>query len=149
MDFGPKNCIFGPKICIFYTTLMKPPFFRVRRSRLNGIISPPYPEVTLDNFGFPVGGRLAARRAVFRPPGRILAFFGSGRNHYISTPNFEAYLTKLVGTIRVTKKMTYLDYGDGPGRNYGETAVFTFCRKAENGPKSGFFRKNFRNLLKD
>ena len=42
---------------------MKPPFFRVRRTQLNGIISPPYPEVTLDNFGFPVGGRLAARRA--------------------------------------------------------------------------------------
>ena len=62
--------------------------------------------------------------------------------------HFEAYLTKLVGTIRVTKKMTYLDYGDGPGRNYGETAVFTFCRKAENGPKIRFFPKN-RNLLKD
>merc|ERR1712018_20054 len=31
------------------------------------------PEVTLDNFSFPVGGRSAARRAVFRPPGRILA----------------------------------------------------------------------------
>ena len=35
--------------------------------RTGPIISPPYPEVTLDNFGFPVGGRLAARRAVFRP----------------------------------------------------------------------------------
>ena len=46
---------------------MKPPFFRVRRSRLNGIISPPYPEVTLDTFGFPVGGRLAARRTVSWP----------------------------------------------------------------------------------
>ena len=55
---------------------MKPPFFWVRRTRLNGIISPPYPEATLDNFGFPVGGHLAARRVVFRPPGRILTFFG-------------------------------------------------------------------------
>ena len=46
---------------------MKPPFFRLGRSRLNGIISPPYPEVTLDTFGFPVGGRLAARRTVSWP----------------------------------------------------------------------------------
>ena len=91
---------------------------------------------------------MAARRAVFRPPGRILAFFGSGRNSYISTPNFEAYLTKLVGTIRVTKKMTNFDYGDGPGRNYGETAVFTFCRKAENGPKIRFFPKKLPKFAK-
>ena len=69
-NFGPKMQFFGPK----------PPFFRVVRTRLNGIISPPYPEATLDNFGFPVGGRLAARRAVFRPPGRNLAIFGGGRN---------------------------------------------------------------------
>ena len=101
----------------------KPPFFRVVRTRLNGIISPPYPEATLDNFGFPVGGRLAARRAVFRPPGRILAVFGGGRNSYISTPNFETYLTKLVGTIRVTKKMSHIDKGPSPGWNYGETAI--------------------------
>ena len=78
---------------------------------------------------------------VFRPPGRNLAISGHSPNTYISTPNFETYLTKLVGTIRVTKKMTNFDYGDGPGRNYGETAVFTFCRKAENGPKIRFFPK--------
>merc|ERR1711936_545306 len=41
--------------------------------RPNGILSPPYPEVTLDNFSFLVGGRSAARRPVFRPPGRIFA----------------------------------------------------------------------------
>ena len=107
-NFGPKMQFFGPK----------PPFFRVVRTRLDGIISPPYPEATLDNFGFPVGDRLAARRAVFWPPGRILAVFGVGGLYYISTPNFEMYLTKLVGTIRVTKKITHFDYGDGPGRFY-------------------------------
>ena len=32
-----------------------------------------YPEVTLDNFSIPVGGRSAARRAVVLTPGRILA----------------------------------------------------------------------------
>ena len=63
---------------------------------LNGIISPPLPEVTLDNFGFPVGGRLAARRAVFRPPGRILALFGRYRLLGECTLNFGPRSTKLV-----------------------------------------------------
>ena len=43
---------------------------------LNGNISPPYPEVTLDNFGFPVGGRLAAQRAVLWPRLPKVAFLG-------------------------------------------------------------------------
>ena len=55
------------KSAFFYATPMKPPFFWVRRTRLNGIISPPYLEVTLDTFGFPVGGHLTARRAVSWP----------------------------------------------------------------------------------
>ena len=55
-----------------------PYFFWVGRTRLNGIISPPYPEVTLDNFGFPVGGRLAALRAFFWPPGRNFAILRKG-----------------------------------------------------------------------
>ena len=61
-----KNAFLARKSVFFYATPIKPPFFGVRRIPLNGIISPPYPEVTLDNFGFPVGGRLAARRAVFQ-----------------------------------------------------------------------------------
>ena len=32
-----------------------------------------------------------------------------------------------------TKKKTQFDNGPGPGRNYGETAVFTFWLKSENG----------------
>ena len=44
--------------------------------------------------------------------------------------------------------MTYFDYGDGPGRNYGETAVFTFCRKVENGPKIIFFPKKLPKFAK-
>ena len=42
MHFWPKNLHF------FYATPIKPPFFRLRRTWLNGSISPPYPEVTLD-----------------------------------------------------------------------------------------------------
>ena len=32
-------------------------------------------------------------------------------------------LTKLVGTIGVTKKMSHIDNGPSPVRNYGETAI--------------------------
>merc|ERR1711894_846686 len=127
---------------------MKPPIFSAQTDRTRPIISPPYPEVTLDNFGFPVGGRLAARRAVFRPRLPKVALFGSGRVFIASTPNFGPILTKLVGTIRVTKKMTHNDNGAGPGQIYGETAVFTFCRKAENGPKIRFFPKKIPKLGK-
>ena len=64
------------RICIFLRYTHITPFFGVRRTRLNGIIIPPYPEVTLDTFGFPVGGRLAARRAVYRPRWPKVALFG-------------------------------------------------------------------------
>ena len=40
-------------------------FFWPRHNQLNGTISRLYFEVTLDTFGFPVGGNLAPRRAVF------------------------------------------------------------------------------------
>ena len=69
--------IFGPKICIFLRYAHITPIFWVRWTRQNGIISPPYPEVTLDNFGFPVCGRLAARRAFFWPPGRNFAILSN------------------------------------------------------------------------
>ena len=59
-----------------HQTPMKPPFFRLRRTGLIWIISPPYPEVTLDIFGFPVDGRLAARRAVSWPRLPKVALFG-------------------------------------------------------------------------
>ena len=46
----------GSKISIFLRYTPLTPIFGVRRIRPNGILSPPYPEVTLDNFSFPVGG---------------------------------------------------------------------------------------------
>ena len=65
---GPRvhnRSIFDPKISIFLRYTHITPIFGVRRIRPNGILSPPYPEVTLDNFSFPVGGRSAARWTVF------------------------------------------------------------------------------------
>ena len=40
--------------------------------------------------------------------------------------NFGPISTKLGGIVRTIKKMTQKDNGPGPGRNYGETGVFTF-----------------------
>ena len=82
MNFGPKNCIFAQNSAFFYDISMKPPFFQLKRSRLNGIISPPYPEVTLDTFSFPEGGRLAARQAVVWPQLPKMALFGTKNAYY-------------------------------------------------------------------
>ena len=141
MDFGPKNCIFGPKFCIFLRYTYETPIFWGQTHRTGLITCPPYPEVTLDTFGFPVGGRLAARRAVFRPRLPKVALFGSGRVFIASTPNFGPSLTKLVGTIRFTKKMTHNDNGAGPGRIYGETAVFYVLPKSGKRAENPFFSK--------
>ena len=76
MDFGPKNCIFGPKFCIFLRYTYETPIFSGQTHRTGLITCPPYPEVTLDTFGFPVDGRLAARRAVSWPRLPKVALFG-------------------------------------------------------------------------
>ena len=52
-QFWPRNLHF------FNATTIKPPVFGVRWIQLNGIISPLYPKVTLDAFGFPVDAHLA------------------------------------------------------------------------------------------
>merc|ERR1719458_1915262 len=63
---GPRGGRRGPflarKSAFFYATPIQPPFFGVRRTRLNGIISPPHPEATPDNSGPPAGGRSATHR---------------------------------------------------------------------------------------
>ena len=65
--WGQKTAFLTKNSAFFYATPMKPPFFWLGRSRLNGMTTPPYPEVTLDTFGFPVGAHLATRRAVLWP----------------------------------------------------------------------------------
>ena len=72
----PPGPIFGPKICIFLRYTYETPIFSGQTDRTGPIISPPYPEVTLDTFGFPVGGRFAVRRAVFRHRLPKVALFG-------------------------------------------------------------------------
>ena len=57
----------------------------------------------------------------------------------ISTLKFGPWSTKLGGTVRAIKKMTQSDNRPGPGRNYRETASFTFGGKVFFGQKSVFF----------
>ena len=62
----PKNIGLRPKkISFFYATLHITHFFGLKQAELNGIISSPYPQVTLDAFGFPVGARSTTQQAVF------------------------------------------------------------------------------------
>ena len=85
--------LFCPKIGFFLRYTHITPFFGLRRAQLNGIITSPYPEATLDTFGFPVGAHLAARRAVLGPwlPKRALfeaknAVFWT-EIHFLETPS--------------------------------------------------------------
>ena len=61
---------------------------------------------------------------------------------FISIPlildRFQQNLVELSGPI---KKMTHNDNGPGPGRNYRETAVFTFSRKVGFWLKIHFIQK--------
>ena len=123
-----------PKLPHFW----KPHFFGVRWIWPNGIISPPYPKVTPDNFSCPLGGRLAAQRAVFWPPSRDLATFGDSHLRRESTLNFGLISKKLGQMVRVTKKMTWSRKKAIPGPNYGETADCSFGWKVKNGPKLRF-----------
>ena len=83
-----------------------------------------YPEVTLDNFSFPVGGRSAARRAVFWHRWPKMAIFGDSHLRRESTPYFGPISIKLGQIVRITKKMTLNKCGPGWGPNYGETAEY-------------------------
>ena len=91
---------------------------------------------------------MAARWAVFRPPSRILAIFGSGHLRRESTPNFDPRSMKFGQIVRVTKKIILIDNRGSPKRNYGETALFAFCRKSKNGPKIRFLLNNHPKTAK-
>ena len=79
---------------------------------------------------------------IFRGSPLFLAVFGHSHVRGATTLNFGPISTKLGGIVRVIKKMTQRDNGPGPGRNYGETGVFTFGRKVVFGLKMGLTPKN-------
>ena len=99
LDFGPKNCIFGPKFCIFLRYTYETPIFLGQTHRTGLITCPPYPEVTLDTFGFLVGGRLAARRAVSWPLLPKVALFGPKNAVFWPEINFWWTASKKIVTI--------------------------------------------------
>ena len=86
--WGQKTAFLTKNSAFFYATPMKPPFFWLGRSRLNGMTTPPYPEVTLDTFGFPVGARLAARRAVLWPQLPKVALLGPKNAVFLARNQF-------------------------------------------------------------
>ena len=71
-----------------------------------------------------------------------MALLGHSHVRGRGTLNFGHISTKLGGTVRAIKKMTQKDNKPGPGRNYGETGVFTFGQKMVFGLKMGFTPKN-------
>ena len=75
----------------------------------------------------------------------FLAAFGHSHFRGATTLNFGPISTKLGGIVRVIKKMTQKDNGPGPGRNDGETGVFTFGQKVVFGLKMGFTPKITQN----
>ena len=67
MASGPKNTVFLAQKSVFLRYAHITHFFGLKQTRLNGIISSTYPQVTLDTFGFPVDVRSAVQQAVFWP----------------------------------------------------------------------------------
>ena len=72
----PKMALFGLKMLFFLRYAHITHFFGLRQARLNGIISFPYPKVTLDAIGFLVDARSSARQAVFWHQLPKMTFFG-------------------------------------------------------------------------
>ena len=92
-------------------------------------ISQVYPGLQLSHLDHPKKISISELGVIFRGSPLFLALSGHSHVRGISTLNFGPISTKLGGTVRAIKKMTQNDNGPGPGRNYGETAVFTFSRK--------------------
>merc|ERR1712237_213245 len=131
---GQKTAFSAQNSAFFYATPMKPPFFRLRRSRLNGIISPPYPEVTLDTFGFPVGGRLAARRTVSWPRLPKVALSG---------PQNAVFWPEIIFWCPASKKIVTIIAGHLKDNLFVLTALQGCLQKMA--PKSDFFTLHLYN----
>ena len=135
---GAKMCFFDPKIWIFGA---KSQFFcLVIAIFVNGANN----HYTW-GYNFSIGTtpkKISELGGIFWGSPLFLAVFGHSHFRGATTLNFGPISTKLGGIVRTIKKMTQKDNGPGPGRNYGETGVFTFGRKVVFGLKMGLTPKN-------
>ena len=97
-------------------------------------------------YNFPIGttpkkNSVSELGVIFWGSPLFLAVSGHSHFAFISTLNFGPWLTKIGGTVQAIIKMTHNCNRPGPGWNYGETAIFTFCRNAENWLKICFKKK--------
>ena len=81
-------------------------------------------------YNFPIGTTpkkisVSELGVIFGGSPLFLALLGHSHVRGIPTLNFGPISAKLGGTVQAIKKMTQKYNGPGPGRNYGETGVFT------------------------
>ena len=100
------------------------------------------PGATASLLDLPKKNSVSVLWVIFRGSPLFLAVLGHSPITIISTLNFGPISTKLGGTVRAIKKMTQKDNGPGPGRNHGETGVFTFGQKVVFGLKMGLTPKD-------
>ena len=111
-------------------------------------ISQVYPGLQLSHSDQPEKNFRFRAKGHFRGSPLFLAILGLCHFRGISTLSFGPISTKLGGTVRAIEKMTQNDNRPGLGWNYGETDIFTFCRKVVFWPKIGFNPKNHPKFLK-
>ena len=125
----PKLGYLGPKVNFLYSD----------RDFCQWSKWPQYPGLQLSQRNHP------QKNFRFRARGHFLGLtpvFGHSHVRGVPSLNFDPISTKLGGTVRAIEKMTQKDNGPGPGRNYGETGIFTFGRKVVFGLKMGLTPKN-------
>ena len=109
----PKWAFFGLKMLFFLRYAHITHFFGLKQTRLNGIISSPYPKVILDAFGFPVDARLSARQAVFWHQLPKMALFWAKNASFsmlcLYNPYFGLRQTQLNGIISSPYPQVTLD----------------------------------------
>ena len=140
-----KNVLFDPKIWIFGA---KSQLLYGNHDFCQQGISQVYPGLKLSHSDHPKKIPFSELGVIFR--GSPLFLSVSGHSHFrgISTLNFGTFSTKLGGTVWAIKQMTQNDNGPDLGRNYVETAIFTFSRKVVFWPKMGLNPKKHPKFLK-
>ena len=121
-----KMCNFDPKIWIFGA---KSHFLVLELRFLSTGHITSIPEASTFPFEPPRNISVSEVQAIFRGSPLFLAILGHSHVRGLTTLNFGPISMKLGGTVQAIERMTQKDNGPGPGRNYGETGVFTFGRK--------------------